>query len=82
MKLKCIKDYKVDESILKQYSLKAYPYRPALKVGNFYQVTDKDKIGYKIIDDLGRNYWYVKDCFEPIQETRNDKINNLLNDCN
>ena len=78
MKLKCIKDYKVD----KQYSLESYPYQPALKVGNFYQVTDKDKIGYKIIDDLGRNYWYVKDCFEPIQETRNDKINNLLNDCN
>jgi len=78
MKLKCIKDYKVD----KQYSLESYPYQPALKVGNFYQVADKDKIGYKIIDDLGRNYWYVKDCFEPIQETRNDKINNLLNDCN
>ena len=78
MKLKCIKDYKVD----KQYSLESYSYQPALKVGNFYQVTDKDKIGYKIIDDLGRNYWYVKDCFEPIQETRNDKINNLLNDCN
>ena len=78
MKLKCIKDYKVD----KKYSLESYPYQPALKVGNFYQVIDKDNIGYKIIDDLGRNYWYVKDCFEPIQETRNDKINNLLNDCN
>lgn len=78
MKLKCIKDYKGDSITL----TKNYPYRPALKVGNFYQVIDKDKIGYKIIDDLGRGYWYVKDCFEPIQETRNDKINNLLNDCN
>ena len=78
MKLKCIKDYKGDSIAL----TKNYPYRPALKVGNFYQVIDKDNIGYKIIDDLGRGYWYVKDCFEPIQETRNDKINNLLNDCN
>jgi len=78
MKIKCIKDYKVD----KQYLLQSYSYQPAIKVGNFYQVTDKDKFGYKIIDDSGRNYWYIKDCFESIQETRNNKINNLLNDCN
>ncbi len=72
MKLKCIKEPNLIDNRKKH----------ALTVGNYYQVTKQDNIGYQVIDELGRNFWYVKDCFEPIDKTRNAKIDNLLNDCN
>jgi len=50
-----------------------------LRIDAYYQVTDIDTIGYRIIDDLGRNYWFTKDSFEPIEETRDKLLNELLN---
>lgn len=46
----------------------------------FYEVVDKDNIGYLIIDDWGRKFWYSDWYFEPIEETRDKIINELLND--
>jgi len=50
-----------------------------LRIDTYYKVTDIDSIGYRIIDDLGRNYWFTKDSFEPIEETRDKLLNELLN---
>jgi hypothetical protein len=72
MKLKCIKIPKMLDPSLTN----------PLIVGNYYKVTDQDKIGYKVIDEFNRNWWFYKENFEPIEETRNTKINNLLNDYN
>jgi hypothetical protein len=66
MKIKCIKN---NDSVGR---LKG------LRIDAYYQVTDIDTIGYRIIDDLGRNYWFTKDSFEPIEEKRNKIINKLL----
>lgn len=66
MKIKCIKN---NDSVGR---LKG------LRIDAYYQVTDIDTIGYRIIDDLGQNFWFTKDCFEPIEETRDEKINQLL----
>ena len=49
MKIKCIKNH---DSVGK---LKG------LRTDTYYQVTDIDMIGYRIIDDLGRNFWFTKD---------------------
>jgi len=50
-----------------------------LRIDAYYQVTDIDTIGYRIIDDLGRNYWFTKGSFEPIEEKRDKLLNELLN---
>ena len=50
-----------------------------LRIDAYYKVTDIDSIGYRIIDDLGRNYWFTKDSFEPIEEIRDKLLNELLN---
>jgi hypothetical protein len=68
MRVKCIKDY---DTVAK---LKG------LTIGSYYQLTDIDNIGYRVIDNLGRNFWHTKECFEPIEETRDKLINELLND--
>lgn len=68
MRLKCIKYYNYVEL------------SKGLTLDTYYQVTDIDNHGYRIIDDLGRNYWYTKECFEPLEETRDKLINELLND--
>lgn len=67
MKIKCIKN---NDSVGR---LKG------LRIDSYYQVTDIDTIGYRIIDDLGRNYWFTKDSFEPIEEIRDKLLNELLN---
>lgn len=67
MKIKCIKN---NDSVGR---LKG------LRIDAYYQVTDIDTIGYRIIDDLGRNYWFTKDSFEPIEEIRDKLLNELLN---
>ena len=67
MKIKCIKN---NDSVGR---LKG------LRIDAYYQVTDIDTIGYRIIDDLGRNYWFTKDSFEPIEEIRDRLLNELLN---
>ena len=69
MRLKCIKDYKsIDKN------------KRGIKIGSFYKVTNEDSLGYRVIDELGRNYWYIKECFEPLEETREKLINELLDD--
>lgn len=68
MKIKCIKN---NDSVGRLKGL--------LRIDTYYQVTDIDTIGYRIIDDLGQNFWFTKDCFEPIEEKRNKIINKLLN---
>jgi len=50
-----------------------------LRIDAYYKVTDIDSIGYRIIDDLGRNYWFTKDSFEPIEERRDKLLNQLIN---
>jgi hypothetical protein len=67
MKVKCIKDH---DSVGR---LKG------LRIDTYYQLTDIDTIGYRIIDDLGRNFWFTKDSFEPIEETRDKLLNKLIN---
>ncbi len=42
-----------------------------------YVVTDIDNIGFKIIDNQMRDYWYTKELFYPIGEERNKKIEQL-----
>jgi hypothetical protein len=66
MKLKCIKDY---DSVGK---LKG------LTIDTYYQITDIDNVGYRTIDNLGRNFWFTKDCFEPIETARDKLLNELL----
>lgn len=68
MRIKCIKNH---ESLGGRLE--------GLKINSYYQVTDIDSIGYRIIDDLGRNYWFTKDSFEPIEEIRDKLLNELLN---
>ena len=67
MKVKCIKDH---DSVGR---LKG------LRIDTYYQLTDIDTIGYRIIDDLGRNFWFTKDSFEPIEESRDKLLSDLLN---
>ena len=49
-----------------------------LTIDKSYPVTGIDNIGYRIIDDELRNFWYTKDLFYPIDEERNDKLNQIL----
>ena len=43
-----------------------------------YQVVDKDTIGYKIIDVLDRKVGYSTFYFEPLEETRDKLLDELL----
>jgi hypothetical protein len=49
-----------------------------LTIDKSYVVTDNDNIGFRIIDDELRNYWYTKELFYPIDEERNKKIEELF----
>jgi hypothetical protein len=40
-------------------------------------VTGIDNIGFRIIDNEMRNFWYTKELFYPIDEERNKKLENL-----
>lgn len=42
-----------------------------------YTVTGVNNIGYRIIDDELRNFWYTKELFYPIEEERNKKLGDL-----
>ena len=48
-----------------------------LTIDKSYPVTDIDNIGYRIVDNEFRNYWYTKELFYPIDEERNKKLNDL-----
>lgn len=73
MRIKCIKNND------KHSNSEGVDRLEGLRIDTFYQVTDLDNIGYRIIDDLGQNFWYSKDKFEPIEDARNKKINQLIN---
>jgi len=45
-----------------------------------YTVTEEDRFGWRVIDDLGRNFWYIKENFYSIEEERDMKINKLIED--
>ena len=49
-----------------------------LTIDKSYPVTGIDNIGYRIIDNESRNFWYTQDLFYPIDEERNDKLNQIL----
>jgi hypothetical protein len=48
-----------------------------LTIDKSYEVTGIDKIGFRIIDNEMRNFWYTKELFYPIDEERNKKLENL-----
>ena len=54
-------------------------YSNQITLDKYYQVNDIDTIGYQIIDDLGRNFWYIKGSFVPIEEKRDKLLNQLIN---
>ena len=53
-----------------------------LTIGKSYVVTDIDNIGYRIIDNELRNFWYSKELFHPIEIERDKKIEQILNENN
>jgi hypothetical protein len=48
-----------------------------LTIDKSYPVTDINSIGYRIVDNELRNYWYSKELFHPIDEERNRKIEQI-----
>jgi hypothetical protein len=48
-----------------------------LTIDKSYPVIDIDNIGYRIIDNELRNFWYTKELFYSIDEERNKKLNSL-----
>jgi hypothetical protein len=48
-----------------------------LTINKSYAVTGIDNIGYRIVDNQFRNYWYTKELFYPIDEERKKKLENL-----
>ena len=49
-----------------------------LTIDKLYPVTDIDNIGYRIIDNELRNFWYSKELFHPIDIERDKKIEQIL----
>ena len=52
----------------------------SITIGEYYQLTETDSIGFRIIDNNENNYWYCKEHFEPINVTRDNKIKNKTKD--
>ncbi len=48
-----------------------------LTIDKSYVVTGEDNIGFRILDNQLRNFWYTKELFYPIDEERNKKIEQL-----
>lgn len=66
MRLKCI-EVKTEDSMLYH----------GLTVDKYYNIIDKDEIGYKIVNDVDYLCWYVKDYFESVDEMRNNKLKGI-----
>jgi hypothetical protein len=45
-----------------------------------YWVTEVNDIGFRIINDDGDNFWYVKEKFYSLDEVRDIMINEILNE--
>ena len=67
MKIVCISDV-VSEGV----------YWKALTLGKTYQIISLDNTHYQIIDDDGQLYWFSKNLFISLEESRIDKINQLI----
>ena len=52
----------------------------SITINKSYWVTEVDNIGFRIINDDGDNFWYVKEKFYPIDEKRDIMINEILNE--
>lgn len=48
-----------------------------LTIDKSYVVTEIDNIGFRIIDNELRNFWYTKDLFYPIEDEREIKLKEL-----
>ena len=48
-----------------------------LTIDKSYPVTGIDNIGYRIIDDELRNFWYTKELFYPIEDERDKKLKQI-----
>jgi len=48
-----------------------------LTIDKSYMVIGEDNIGFRIVDNELRNFWYTKELFYPIDEERNKKIEQL-----
>ena len=52
----------------------------SITINKSYKVTEVDNIGFRIINDDGDNFWYVKEKFYSIDELRDIMINEILNE--
>ena len=50
-----------------------------LTIGKTYEVISELSDFYNIIDDKGRNYWYLKKWFKQIPESKNEKVEYIKN---
>jgi hypothetical protein len=48
-----------------------------LTINKSYAVTGIDNIGYRIVDNEFRNYWYTKELFYPIEDIRDNKLKQI-----
>ena len=49
-----------------------------ITIGKTYKIIGEDELGYKIINDLGEENWYIKEWFKQLSKLRNETINKLL----
>jgi hypothetical protein len=49
-----------------------------ITVGKSYSIIQEDNFGYQLTDDEGRNFWYNKDLFYTLQETRDITLNSIV----
>lgn len=68
MRLKCIET--------KSRTNEFKPYK-GLTIGKYYDILDKNEIGYRIINDNDYLGWCAKDYFESIDEMRDDKLKKI-----
>ena len=61
------------------------PFSGGITVGKIYQVTERDVLGggrsiyYRIIDDLGRNFFYGVEQFIDLSDAREVKLEQIIN---
>ena len=48
-----------------------------LTINKSYAVTGIDNIGYRIVDNEFRNYWYTKELFYPIEDIRDNTLKQI-----
>ena len=76
MKVLCINNKYLIIKNIKTYVTEEYTNK--LTINKYYQVTDIDDIGFRIIDDNNNNYWYTKELFQSPEDNREEKLNTIL----